>query len=464
MSSLMRPLAAADAQPAPADALHALGRMAHALQWDEVAADVRNRLRLVLLDILGVTVAGARTPEMRALREVWNSSAGPVTLLGTTGTAAPRDALWLNGTASCCLELDEGNKFAQGHPAAHVVFAALAEAQSLEVSGRELLAAILAGYEVAARFGRAMRRAPQLHTHGHWGALGAAAAVARLRGLCPEQIAAAIDAAAGLVLATPWESALRGSFVRNTWVAAANVNGLTAARLAQANLASVDETPMLTLGGLLGSLDTAPLIEALGTRFDVTRGYFKRHSSCSYTHPPADACLELRAREGFDPDDVASVLVETNRLAAPLSGLDFSTRLAAMFSTPFVVAVALTEGAVLPAAFDKAHRDSPRLHALARKVEVRSTADMDERLPAERAARVSVTLSSGTVLTAEMPNPVGDADHHPFGRAQVYQKLCRLIPERGVMLLAQITDELDAEGAHAGEILNRLRDVPEDRQ
>src|SRR5690606_36192325 len=159
----------------------------------------------------------------------------------------------------------------------------------LRVSGPRLLTAILAGYEVAARFARACVPRPGLHPHGNWGATGAAAAVGVLYDLDASRLAAAIDAAGGLVLATGFESALAGSFVRNTWVGCAGVAGLTAANLARAGLGTVDGTAASTLGGLLGSMEPAELVDALGDRIDITGGYFKRHASCSYTHPPADA-------------------------------------------------------------------------------------------------------------------------------------------------------------------------------
>jgi 2-methylcitrate dehydratase PrpD len=251
--------------------------------------------------------------------------------------------------------------------------------------------------------------------------------VARLRRADGDATAAAIDAAAGLALAAPWESALRGSFVRNTWLGAANVAGTVAACLGVAGLADVDGTPDLTLGGLLGELMPEELTVELGTRFDVSWGYFKRHSSCSYTHPPVDAVLAILEDAPLDPATVASVLVETNRLAAPLNGVELPTRLAAMFSIPYVVAVALTEGAVLPEAFDEAHRQDPELRRLMAAVRVRRTDEMDRRLPAERAARVTVTTTDGTTHVRDVPNPVGDADHLPFGWAEVIAKLTRLL-------------------------------------
>jgi 2-methylcitrate dehydratase PrpD len=414
-----------------------LGRFAADLRWDGVATEVRERLGMVVLDTIGVTIAGARTAELVALTQAWDPPPGPATLPGAGRRATVDAAAWINGTAACCLELDEGNKYARGHPAAHAVPAVLALGERLDVSGAALCEALLVGHEVASRFGRAFSAAPGVHPHGHWGAAGAAAGAARLLGADADGIAAAIDAACGLPLATHFDVATRGTFIRNTWIGAANVHGLVAARLAVAGLAGPAGTAELTLGGLLGTFDADALSAELGERFDVVLGYFKRHASCSYTHPPADAVLELRARHpGLAADDVTSIEVATHHLAAPLDGDEFPTRLAAMFSVPYVVAVALVHGTCAPAAFDDAHRADPAVVRLARATTIRCTPELDARLPDERPARVVLHLADGSTLSAEAPNPIGDTDHHPFGRDDVVDKLGALLGEGDATALA----------------------------
>lgn len=414
------------------DALHALGEFTTALEYERLPAVVRDRTRLVLTDLLGVTVAGARTPELRALLAAWAPPPGPVPVLGADARTSPDAAAWLNGTAACALELDEGNKHAQGHPAAHAVFAALAAAGAADrpVAGPELLSAVVAGYEVAARFGHATRRRPDLHTHGHWGTTGAGAAAAKLTGLPAAATAAAIDTAPALATVTPWSVVLAGSFVRNLWIAAANVAGLIAARLALAGVAQVDGTAGRVLGEVVGTLDVEPLADALGERWYIAGGYFKRHASCSYTHPAADTVLDLRERYGFTADQVASVVVRTHVLTMPLARVATQTRLAAMFSLPYVVAVAARHGRVGPEQFSAACRADPATLDLAKRVEVVHDESLDARLPAERAAQVTVDLLDGRTVSAERPNPVGDADYLPLDADAVREKLAGLIGER----------------------------------
>ncbi|MCW3839592.1 MmgE/PrpD family protein [Micromonospora yasonensis] len=434
-----------------------LGAWVAGLRWADVPGAARDRLGLVLLDSLGVTVVGARQPEQRALAAAWRPAAGPAPLVGGGGTTTVEAAAWLNATAMARLELDEGHKYAKGHPAAHGLPAVLALAADLGASGPETMAALLAAYEVAARFGRATTLRAGMHPHGSWGVAGAAAGCARLLGLSGEGVAAAIDAGAGLPVAGHFASALDGNPVRDAWLGASNVSGLAAARMAAAGVARNTGTPAVSLGDVLGRFDPAPLTDGLGARWDVELGYFKRHASCSFTHPAADAALLMRA-DGLALDAVEEVLVETHSLAGGLGRTSWDSRLAALFSTPFVVAAALVHGTVDPAVSADDQRDDPRVRALAAKVVLRVAPDLDARLPDERAARVTIRTASAPPGAVEVPNPVGDAAHHPMAEGDVLALLGRLLDADTVRTVHEVAAGL-AASADVGPDLRRLAEI-----
>lgn len=416
--------------PGMVPALEELGRFVDSFDLADHPG-LRESLVRTLLDTLGVMIAGARTSEAQALVAAWHAPPGPARIFGAAKRTVPETAAYLNGFSAVTLELDEGNKYARGHPASHVFPAALAVAQARGATGPELATALLAGYEVASRFGRATRLRPGIHPHGNWGTAGAAAAVARLMGLDGPAVAAALDVACATVLATPFEAALAGSAARNGWVGASNVTGIAAARMAAAGITGIDGLVGDTLGGILGEFDPGELLTGLGERFDVERGYFKRHASCSYTHPPADAVLEILSENPeLHHERVERITVETHGVAAPLNRTACPTRLAAMFSIPYVVSVAMVTGGCGPAAFDDLRRADPTVRRLMGVTRIVGTEEFDRRLPEERAARVTITLDDGTSVAAEVPNPVGDVAHHPFGMGEIREKLDGLL-ERG---------------------------------
>ncbi|MDQ3732955.1 MAG: MmgE/PrpD family protein [Actinomycetota bacterium] len=440
-----------------ATAVAELGGWASSLTWTDAPSAARARLELVLLDSLGVMVLGATAPEQRALVQAWRPVPGRAPLIGGGMSTSTEAAAWLNAVALVRYELDEGHKYAKGHPGAHVLPAVLALATDLDASGPDTAAALLAGYEVAARFGRATRMHSGAHPHGSWGVAGAAAGCARLLGLSPDGVAAAIDAGSGLPVAGHFDSALEGNPVRDSWMGAANVAGLAAARLAAAGQARNTGTASGSLGTLLGDFDPGPLTDALGVRWEIELGYFKRHAACSFTHPVADALLSVRDEIG-EPARIASVLVETHSLAVGLDRTSWDSRLGALFSIPFVAATAVLHGRVDPGDSDPGARDDPAVRALAGRVTLRLAADLDARLPDERPARVTV-LTEGRECTATVPNPIGDAAHHPFDRAGVEGLLRGWIrDDAAVATLTRVVDSLP-NATRVGPLLAELAEL-----
>lgn len=432
-----------------------LGEWVAGLRWSDVPAEVRERVLTVLVDAIAVTSLGSREPAQRAVVEAWDPPAGPAPLFGTGRTIAVDAAAWLNATASVRLELDDGHRLAGGHPAAHGFPAVLALALRATATGAELCSALLAAYEVAARFGRATRLRPGTHPHGNWGVAGAGAGCARVLGLPADDAAVAIDAASGLPIAGPFSAALDGNPVRDAWVGTANQSGLAAARLAASRTGHLTGVAAGSLGDLLGALDPAALDDGVGERWEILGGYFKQHSSCSFTHAAIDAALSLR--DHVD-GEAAEVLVEIHSLGAQLDRTRWPTPLAAMFSLPFVVATALRRGRVVPADLSQDALDDPDTADLARRVTVRAAPDLDARLPAERPVRVTVDTARGRFV-AERPNPVGDAAYHPFTSDDRVRVLGDLLGAHDVV--AGIREHCAAlpDAADAGELLRALGPV-----
>jgi 2-methylcitrate dehydratase PrpD len=415
-----------------AEAVERLAEFATGLTPDQLPASVRERVDLMLTDLFGVTVAGARTPEMQTLTGAWAAPAGNFRVPGTSTRTTPETAAYLSAIAACMLELDEGNKYAAGHPAAHVVFAAVAAARMSDrtVAGQDFITAVTAGYEVAARFGRATRRDPRWHTHGHWGATGAACGAALLLEAEPDigTVAAAIDAATGLMHVAPWQTVLSGDFTRNLWIPGANQAGLNAARLARAGLAHNQGSAAHSLGDLLGALDPDSLVNDLGRRWLTAEGYLKRHSSCSYTHVAVDLVQELqRTASWTDPAEIAGVQVRVHSLAEPLFSRHPKSRLAAMFSLPFVVSTAMVSQRVDPEVMTPGTAAFAAAEDFSSRVEVAVDGQLNNYLPDLRCTEVAVTLRDGSTVALAQSNPVGDVAHFPLGSEEVTEKLRGLL-------------------------------------
>ncbi|MFH6781004.1 MULTISPECIES: MmgE/PrpD family protein [Methylobacterium] len=411
------------AEPSPAW----LGRwtaFAAGLTPADIPQPALDRARLVLLDCLGVIAAGMREPECRALAERLAARRwGRAPAIGSGLSLDPRDAALVNGAAGTTLELDEGNQYARGHPAIHVVPAILAAAQEARSSGAELIAALVLGYEIGARIGIASKLRVTMHPHGTWGTVGAALAVAKLFRADAAMIGRVIGLASSLGLGTSRRTMLEGATVRNTYAGFSNQLGLTAWDLAESGFLPERDGIGTVYGGILANDFSADaMVEDLGVRWEIARNYFKRHAACRYTHGALDALAQIRDESGpIDPDSVRSVEVATYVWAAQLDHPAPGTMLAAKFSLPFALAAAIVRGEANTDAFRDEARADRRILSLARRVMVQEDPTMTAQLPGLRPAKVTLTLADGRKLSAQAFTNRGDTED-PYSADDVREK------------------------------------------
>jgi 2-methylcitrate dehydratase PrpD len=418
------------------------------LRFADLPAEVAQRTRLALLDSIGAIAAGAQEAEMQALaaRMIAREGAGEAPVIGLPHAARPGTAAFLNGTSGTMLELDEGNQYARGHPAIHVVPALLAAPRG---DGAALLAALAIGYEFGSRVGIASRLNVAMHPHGTWGTLGAAMGVAKLHGASAAEFRATINMAASLGLATSRRTMLEGGTVRNTYAGVANMLGLTVWDLVRAGFEG-ERDGVGTVFGHVSASDFRPgeMIRDLGARWEVARNYFKRHAACRYTHGALDALQMILAQTGpLRSEDVRAIAVETYVWAAQLDSPEAPNMLAAKFSIPFALATTIAHGAATVPAFRGPARESPVVQALARCVTVNEDAAMTAQLPGLRPARLRITLADGSVHEASVTTNRGDTED-PYTEQEIRQKFRELAAPVYGERAGAIEDAVMALGPH----------------
>lgn len=391
------------------------------LTTDTLPEQVRDRAGLTVADTIGAVVGGSRDPAVRSLAGAWAEiTSGTATVLGTDGSrTAPHLAAFCNGAAGTVLELDEGNRFAAGHPAVHVLPALLADAEIGYGDGDAFLRSFVAGYEAAVRAARAMRPlADGYHPHGVWGAVGGAAAVARHRQLGADRTRTAMAIAANYAQHTLFAAATEGATARNGYAGMSNLAALVAVDQAEAGFTGLAGGIERHLGlAARGDVDPAVLADGLGDRWELCRGYFKIHAACRFTHAVLDAIEELPADVGAG--DVESVAVGTYPAAARLTETRPRNSLQAKFSIPFAVATALLTGETGPAAFDD-DALTPAAMALAERVTVAVDEEVAARAPKQRGARLTVETASGTVEREVRAARGGESE--PFSESRLAEK------------------------------------------
>jgi len=403
-----------------------------ALDGETVPPSVEDRVGLVVADTLGVVIGGASDDAVARLREAWRDRAddtGDATILAAdAGRTSRHRAAFLNATSGTVLELDEGHRFAAGHPAIHVLPALLAEAETHYADREAFLVAFVAGYETAVRVAEAVQPlAGGYHPHGVWGVVGGAAAVSRLRGYDAATTRTALSIAADYAQHTRFAAATAGATVRNSYAGMSNLASLVAADQARAGFTGLDDGIAAHLApASAAGVTRERLAAALGDRWTLHEGYFKTHAACRYTHATLDALTA--ALDGIDEpvaEEVAEVIVETYAAAAKLDDPHPRNALAAKFSVPFAIGTALHTGSTGAEAFTNDAITAETL-ALAERVTVQVEDEIETRAPDERGARVTVTLADGAETSAAVRHARGgEAD--PFEPAELRTKFGSLV-------------------------------------
>ncbi|MGI9422105.1 MAG: MmgE/PrpD family protein [Hyphomicrobiaceae bacterium] len=390
---------------------------------------VMDRTKLIIADCIAAIVGGNAEPEMAAMRTRANmQGAGPSLLLGTRQGVTASQAALLNGTAGTFLEMDEGQTFSKGHPGMHTVPAALAFAQSEQITGADFIAAVAIGYDVGARVGIGSSLRLSMHPHGTWGAINAATAVARLAGYDSEKMKTAINIAATLGLATSRRTMLEGGTVRNVFSGVSNQMGILTNDMIESGFCGEVDGVAHVYGNVVSeSFCPEAVVEQLGQRWEVTRNYFKMHSCCRFNHASLDALniIETDHPGKIRADNIQRIAVDTYSLAVELDDPHPKNTLAGKFSLPFSLATTIVNGSSGVGSFtgDQIARDD--ILALAEKVTIREGKAMSAKLPAQRPAKVAITLIDGQTLEAATDTNRGDwAD--PYQADELYEKYISL--------------------------------------
>lgn len=408
-----------------------LAQYAVELQWEEIPPEVIEHGRRILLDTIGTTLGGSVEPEAAAMaRRFGRPDRGPSTLIGHGLHASPLNAALVNGTAACWMDFDSGHRPPPGkpllpaaHPPIHLIPAALAVAEKEGATGRDLLQALVVGYDAGARIGMSSRVRPEIHCHGTHHNVAAAVAAARLMRYTAEQMTSTIGLAAHLSLMPSFENAYQGGTVRNTYAGVGAAAGILAAELASIGFTPEKDVLSSVYGRVISPwFDPDLLTEDLGKRFEITLGFIKLYPMCRFGHPAIEAALKLIEQfPSLRPDEIGEVELYTFDWAATLNEKDPKTDLAAKFSVPWAVASVLVRGSAGPDEFRTEALKDEDVKKMAAKVAVKEDPRYSAVTPAKRPARIIVKTTGGKVFEAEVERSSGGPDA-PLPREKVIEK------------------------------------------
>lgn len=384
-----------------------------ALREAEIAA-----ARITISDVVGCIVAGAPTETARIVRRVAALSGAPgsATVAGASSRITAQAAALVNGTTAHALDYDDILWTLYGHPSVTILPSALAVAESVDASGRDLILAYALGVEIIGKLGRYVN--PLHYEHG-WhatasiGVIGAAAAAAKLMKLDPAQTAMALGIAASEACGVRRNF---GTMTKPFHAGNAARGGVLAAELAREGFTS-DLTAFEGEFGWAVTLNarTPPvageLQGRLGRPWELTDPgiVLKRYPACGGTHCGLDAMIALKKEHGLKLEEIERIECHASPFAQkvllyprPTTGLE------GKFSMEYSLAVAAIEGEAGLRHYEDAWIADPRVQALLPKIGFHSRADLEPAVSADAVPAEVTVHARGTTFTRKVLVPSGD--------------------------------------------------------
>jgi 2-methylcitrate dehydratase PrpD len=407
-----------------------LAKRINALRYEELPPEAVHWAKIGILDTVGVTLAGAREDLARIVENVLGAGTGTSLVFGGKRRVSALDAALINGAASHALDFDDCNNTIGGHPSAPILPGLFALADSMGATGRDFIAAYVAGFETECKVALGVHfyhYTKGWHPTATLGVFGSAAACSKLLKLSDERTATALAIAASLASGL---KANFGTMTKPLHVGHCTRNGLFAALLARDGFTANDgafehKQGFLNVFNGAGNYDAGKILPAWGKPFDIVKPgiAIKQYPCCGSTHSALDAMLRLAREHKPDAGDIERIdvwthsrrLEHTNR-PEPRSDLD------AKFSVQYCMTRALLDRRIAIEHFEDKAYEEQRVRKLLSRVHAApyTTAQFPE--DNHFGAEVKVTLRGGKVLGGKVNEPFGRTSDNPLPASLLKEK------------------------------------------
>jgi len=412
-----------------------LARYVTKAKFRDLPGDVVDKAKECVIDSIGCAVGASQTEIGKILIDVAESMGGnpESTLIGSKNKVSAAVAAFANSELSNKLDYDD---ITPGHTGATVVPPAIAMAEKLGASGKDLVTAVVLGYELCCRVVASVREIWPMQQKrvwglGTWGTFGATTVAGKLLNLNDEQMTHAITVAGcnapvpslskSWGWGYPWDHIGRSTHVKNNYGTASWV-GITSAILAQkgfhgpCDLFEGDVGFWRWMGGI--GYDNDKLTAGLGEKYRIRGVNFKSYPSCGFIQPSIAAALGIIGKNNIRAEDIDAIKVNTIGVCyMPMfTNLDMKDMQDAFFSLPWSVAAAIVGIERSPNYYDESLKD-PRVRQLAEKIQVIPDieADLISVKPSEKSGlfppiRATVELvAKGKKFTNQLDMYFGEA-------------------------------------------------------
>jgi 2-methylcitrate dehydratase PrpD len=411
----------------PADKKDSLKELCHFVatrRFDEFPASTVEHAKHVIVDTLGVILAGSKDTPIERLAGLLGPSTNQKvsTRLGHPEKLSSMHAALLNGATGSSREFEEGNSKALGHPAIQLIPAALAHAESIGEGGKKFLEGVILGYEVAGRIGSSAPLRMGFHPCGTWGTVGAAAAVAKISALQPSEIFDIANIASSFGITSYTGNSLHGKNISQMYAGMSNYFGILSYHLFKSGFSSSPENLRVTFGQLISDgLKEERLAKRLGEGYFIESNYFKMYPTCRFTHSALDAFRAALQKEPVKVGQIRRIDVYTFKWALLMENPEPENSDAMRFSIPHLLGLSLATGSVSLKTIEEVSKYQAQVKDIAERTFVHEDEKINQMLPDKRGARVVIALQDGREIEGSVEDCEG-GELHPYPVSQLESK------------------------------------------
>ncbi|MCQ2555144.1 MAG: MmgE/PrpD family protein [Clostridia bacterium] len=391
------------------------------IRYEDFSKDVIEYTKLCILDFLGVAVASSDNSVEKIWREYYFSDKDQKEQANCLSNGFKKGEMHnvaaYNAACGHLLDLDDVHNTSITHPAAITIPAALAVSQAMKKSGKDLITAVVSGYEAAARIGTAINPGAYWywHTTGVVGSFSSAAATGKLLGLTKDQMLNALGSA-GTQSAGLWEFMKDGAMSKSLHTANATLSGMRASELAKLGFTGASEI-LEGSKGFLGALNKDANKAAITAGLEkgnymIMSNSFKPYACCRHIHSGNYAVEMLKKEYDIDIDSIEKIIDRTYQVAKNTAGVtDPRTAYACKFSTAYCLAAMLVYGNLLGDVFSDEKTNNPVVQELVKKVEQVVDEGIEETFTKDPSCwphQVEIYFKDGSVIKKKVEYPLGD--------------------------------------------------------
>jgi 2-methylcitrate dehydratase PrpD len=408
--------------------------------YNKIPEKVIEQSKLCFIDFLGVTLRGSETKSGKIAKTVVSES-NQSTVIGH-GKASALEASLTNGIFAHALDLDDGHRYAQVHPGACVIPAALSLSEFRNVSGKEFISSIIVGYQAAISLGMIVNpehRNRGFHSTGTCGTIGAAAAASKVFDLNEDQIINALGLA-GTQAAGLLESDHSGSMGKHLHAGKAAQSGVLSALLAEKGFTGAETI----LGGDEGFFKAMANINCKKIKinmdvFRILEIYFKIYPVCRHLHSSIDAILHIinENNKNLEIEEIQQITVNTYKIAAEHDNYHLSSIEALKQSLPGSLAIAVLNNELRLDNLNL-NQDKKEIEEISKKIFIEYSEDFDALYPDKRPA--SVTINTKSRLYEKSVDLAYGEPENPLNKTDIIKKFHNLNPNVEIEVLDMIDD------------------------